>query len=38
MDGDKVFVEGKVEADGRKTATMSGLFVAMKEGHRAYHG
>jgi acyl-coenzyme A thioesterase PaaI-like protein len=37
IDGDKVFVEGEVEADGRRTATMSGLFVAVKEGHPAYH-
>jgi len=37
IDGDKVFVEGEVVADGRKTATMSGLFVAVKEGHPAFH-
>lgn len=37
VDGDKVYVEGEVEVDGRKTATMSGLFVAVKEGHPAYH-
>ncbi len=37
IDGDKVFVEGEVEAGGLKTATMSGLFVAVREGHPAYH-
>jgi len=37
IDGDKVFVEGEVEADGQETAKMSGLFVAVKEGHPAYH-
>ncbi|MGP8126046.1 MAG: PaaI family thioesterase [Nitrososphaerales archaeon] len=37
IDGDRVFVEGEVEAGGLKTATMSGLFVAVKEGHPAYH-
>ena len=37
IDGDKVLVEGEVEADGRKTATMSGLFVAVREGHPAFH-
>ena len=37
VDGDKVQVEGKVEVDGLLTATMTGLFVAVKEGHPAYH-
>ena len=37
IDGDKVFVQGEVEAGGRKTATMSGTFVAVEEGHPAYH-
>jgi len=37
VDGYKLFVEGEVEAGGLKTATMSGLFVAVKEGHPAYH-
>jgi hypothetical protein len=27
----KVFVGGKVKADGSKTATMSGFFVAVKD-------
>ena len=37
IDGDKVFVDGEVESDGRKTAVMSGLFVAVREGHPAFH-
>lgn len=35
--GDKVYVAGEVEANGRKTATMTGLFVAVKEDHPAFH-
>ncbi len=37
VDGDKVSVAGKVEADGKERATMSGTFVAVKEGHPAFH-
>ena len=37
IDGDKVSVDGEVESDGRKTAVMSGLFVAVREGHPAFH-
>jgi acyl-coenzyme A thioesterase PaaI-like protein len=37
IDGNKVRVEGEVEAAGRRTATMSGLFVAVKDNHPAFH-
>ncbi len=37
VEGDKVIVEGEVVADEKKTATMSGTFVAVKETHPAYH-
>ena len=30
---EEVFMKEKVEADRRKTATMSGFFVSMQEGH-----
>ena len=36
-DGDKVTVEASVEADGKVCATCRGVFVAVKEGHPAYH-
>ena len=34
---DRVRVELKLEAAGKVCATGSGLFVAVKEGHPAYH-
>jgi acyl-coenzyme A thioesterase PaaI-like protein len=37
IEGDRVKVEGEVSAGGKKTATMTGLFVAVKEGHPAFH-
>jgi acyl-coenzyme A thioesterase PaaI-like protein len=37
VEGDRVNVDGEVSAEGNKTATMSGLFVAVKEGHPAFH-
>ena len=37
IDGDKVIVEGEAVADDTTTATMSGLFVAVKEDHPAFH-
>lgn len=37
IDGDKVNVELLLEADGKVCASGSGLFVAVKEGHPAYH-
>lgn len=36
--GDRVHVEGSlVSAEGKVCATCTGLFVAVKEGHPAYH-
>ncbi|MDV3244725.1 MAG: hypothetical protein LYZ66_06095 [Nitrososphaerales archaeon] len=37
IDGDRVRVEGYLEVRGEKTATMKGLFVAVKEDHPAFH-
>lgn len=37
VEGQKVTVEGDVSVGGSKTATMAGLFVAVKEGHPAFH-
>ena len=37
VEGNRVTVEGQVSAGGVPTATMSGLFVAVKEGHPAFH-
>ncbi|AUX35036.1 MULTISPECIES: PaaI family thioesterase [Sorangium] len=36
-EGDRVVVEATLEAGGRVTATCRGTFVAVKEGHPAYH-
>jgi acyl-coenzyme A thioesterase PaaI-like protein len=36
IEGDKVNVFGELKVDGEVTATMSGLFVAVKEGHPAF--
>lgn len=36
-EGDRAWVEGALEADGVVTATCRGLFVAVKEGHPAFH-
>ncbi len=35
--GDKAVVEASIEANGKVTATCRGTFVAVKEGHPAYH-
>jgi acyl-coenzyme A thioesterase PaaI-like protein len=35
--GDKVTVEASIEAGGKITATCRGVFVAVKEGHPAFH-
>ena len=37
LSGDRVVVEASVEANGKITATCRGTFVAVKEGHPAYH-
>ncbi len=37
VDGDKVTVEAKLEANGKVCATCRGVFVAVQPGHPAYH-
>lgn len=37
VDGDKVVVDATIEANGKITATCHGTFVAVKEGHPAFH-
>lgn len=37
IEGNRVRVEGSLEVDGVKTASMSGLYVAVKESHPAFH-
>lgn len=37
IEGSRVHVEGRLEVDGEKTATMTGVFAAVKEGHPAFH-
>ncbi|MDV3277094.1 MAG: PaaI family thioesterase [Nitrososphaerales archaeon] len=37
IDGSKVYVEGQLDVDGEKTATMRGVFVAVREDHPAFH-
>jgi acyl-CoA thioesterase FadM len=37
VDGDKVMVDLVLTANGKVCATGNGLFVAVKEGHPAYH-
>lgn len=37
VEGDRVQVEGELEADGKVRATLKGLFVAVTPGHPAYH-
>ena len=34
---DRVTIEGFIEVDGKTTASMKGTFVAVKEGHPAFH-
>jgi len=36
-EGDRVVVEATLEGNGKITATCRGTFVAVKEGHPAYH-
>lgn len=35
--GDRATIEATIEADGEVTATCKGVFVAVKEGHPAFH-
>jgi len=37
VQGDKVVVEASIEAGGKVTATCRGVFVAVREGHPAFH-
>ncbi len=37
IDGDRVSVTGELKVGGEVTATMNGLFVAVKENHPAFH-
>lgn len=37
VEGQKVRVEGSISAAGSKTTTMTGLFIAVKESHPAFH-
>lgn len=37
VQGDRAVVEATLEADGKVTATCRGTFVAVKEGHPAFH-
>jgi hypothetical protein len=37
LTGDRAVVEGKLTAGGKVCATCRGIFVAVKEGHPAYH-
>ncbi len=37
IEGDKVIVEATLTAVGKVSATMRGTFVAVREGHPAYH-
>jgi acyl-coenzyme A thioesterase PaaI-like protein len=36
-DGDRATVEAEISANGKVTATCRGTFVAVKEGHPAFH-
>lgn len=35
--GDRAVIEGRLEAEGKITATCTGTFVAVREGHPAFH-
>ena len=37
IEGDRVVVEAEMTSSGKVTATCRGVFVAVKEGHPAYH-
>jgi acyl-coenzyme A thioesterase PaaI-like protein len=37
VDGDRVWVEETLQVEGIHTASMNGLFVAVKENHPAFH-
>ena len=37
LSGDRAVIEATLEANGKVTATCRGTFVAVKEGHPAFH-
>jgi len=37
VEGDRALVEATLEANGKITATCTGTFIAVKEGHPAFH-
>ena len=37
IEGDKAVVEAKLFSEGKETASCRGVFVAVREGHPAYH-
>jgi hypothetical protein len=37
IEGDRVVIEGTLEANGKVCASCRGTFVAVKPGHPAYH-
>ena len=37
LEGDRATIEAFIEAEGEVTATCKGVFVAVKEGHPAFH-
>lgn len=37
IEGDKAIVEAKLVSEGKETASCRGVFVAVREGHPAYH-
>ncbi len=37
LDGDRAVIEATLESKGKVTATCRGTFIAVKEGHPAYH-
>ncbi len=37
IDGDRVSAAGELKVRGEATATMSGIFIAVKESHPAFH-
>ncbi|HKT21663.1 MAG TPA: PaaI family thioesterase [Nitrososphaerales archaeon] len=37
IEGDRAWVSGEMKVGGEVTATMSGLFVAVREGHPAFY-
>lgn len=37
IEGDKAIIEAKLFSEGKETASCRGVFVAVREGHPAYH-